>query len=276
MNRSLTYIAALVLAFVVVAGVAPTGVSAAGSYKMDLYFSGGYERQVDGRTCSAASTAMMLNFIARRDLHISQLAILRYEQPRDALNDARQRGSDPLGWSKALTHFDYLTGKAFVYKWEAYASEYAALKRAAKQMAFTGRPVGLAVWNGRHAVVMTGFEASRNPRLGDFKLFNVWVSDPAGSRHVRYSAAGSPLDRYLELDATPAYDRAWYGKYVIIVPQRSTTSAPTPVPTPTPTPTPVPTPTPTPTPQPTPSPTPTPMPEPTPSAHPTPTASVDA
>ena len=280
MNRGVTYIAALLLAFVVVAGVAPTGVSAAVSYKMDLYFSGGYERQVDGRTCSAASTAMMLNFIARRDLRISQLAILRYEQPRDALNDARQRGSDPLGWSRALTHFDYLTGKAFVYRWEAYASEYAALKRAARQMAFTGKPVGLAVWNGRHAVVMTGFEASRNPRLGDFKLSHVWVSDPYGSKHVRYSAARSPLDRYLELDASPAYDRAWYGKYVIIVPQGSTTSAPAPVPTPTPTP--VPTPTPTPTPEPTTSPTPTPTPEPTPSAdptptaEPTPTASVDA
>jgi hypothetical protein len=266
MNRCVTYVAALVLAFAVIAGVAPTRVSAAGPYKMDLYFSGGYERQVDGRTCSAASTAMMLNFIARRDLRISQLSILRYEQPRDALNDARQHGSDPLGWSRALTHFDYLTHRSFLYKWEAYATESAALKRAARQMAFTGKPVGLAVWNGRHAVVMTGFEASRDPRLGDFKLNHVWVSDPYGSRHFRYSAADSPLNRYLQLDATPAYDRAWYGKYVIIVPQGSTAPAPTPVPTPTPTP--VPTPTPTPTPDPTTSPIPT--------AEPTPTASVDA
>ncbi len=266
MNRGLTFVAALVLAFVVGAGVAPPGVSAAGSFRMDLYFSGGYERQVDGRTCSAASTAMMLNFIARRDLGISQLAILRYEQPRDALNDARQRGSDPLGWSRALTHFDYRTGKAFVYKWEAYASESAALKRAVRQMAFTGKPVGLIVWNGRHAVVMTGFEASRDPRLGDFKISNVWVSDPYGSRHFRYSATGSPLDRYLQLDASAAYDRAWYGKYVIIVPQGSTTPAPPPVPKPTPTPSPEPTT------APTPSPTPAPTESPTPTADPTSTA----
>jgi hypothetical protein len=205
---------------------------------MDVYFTSGYERQVDGRTCVAASTAMMLNFIARNDLRLNQLAILKYAQPRDALNDSVQHGSDPLGWSKALTYFDYRTGKNFTYQWEAYTSEYAALKRAAKQIAVTGKPVGLAVWNGRHAVVMTGFEASRDPRTGDFTLTYVWISDPYGMSHHRYTAAGSPLNAYLELDATPTYDRAWYRKFVIVVPQGSLPPAP-PVPAPTPTPMPV-------------------------------------
>jgi hypothetical protein len=220
--RHIPRLAGLVVGCALVAGVAPTPTDAATPFKMDLYFGAGYERQIDARTCTAASTAMTLNFIARKDLGLSQMDILRYEQPRDALNDAKQRGSDPLGWSKALTYFASRTGTNFTYMWEAHTSEYAALKRAAKQIAVTGRPVGLVTLNGGHAVVMTGFEASRDPRQGDFKLTYVWISDPIASSHKRYTAAGSPLDKYLELDATPTYDKAWYGKYVIIVPQTPT------------------------------------------------------
>lgn len=216
--RHLPRLAGLVLGFALVAGVAPTHADAATPFKMDLYFGSGYERQIDDRTCTAASTAMMLNFVARRDLGLNQMDILRYEQPRDALNDARQRGSDPLGWSKALTHFAPRTGTTFTYLWEAHTSKGAALKRAARQIALTGKPVGLVAMKGRHAVVMTGFEASRDPRKGDFTLNYVWISDPIASSHTRYTAAGSPLTMYMELDATPTYDRAWYGKYVIIAP----------------------------------------------------------
>jgi len=197
--------------------VAP--VSGAELYKRDVYFSAGYERQVDGRTCTAASTAMMLNFIARRDLDLDQMDILRYSQAGDALKDTQQRGSDPLGWATALTEFSSLAGKGqFRYRWEAHTSEYGALKRAAKQIASTGKPVGITVRNGRHAVVMTGFESTRDPRLGEFKLTHVWISDPLGASRRRYAAADSPLNRYLELDATAFYDKAWYRRYVIVVP----------------------------------------------------------
>lgn len=199
----------------------PVTTAAATSYSRDVYFSSGYESQVDGRTCTAASTAMMLNFIARRDLSLNQMTILRYAQPRDALNNATQRGSDPLGWGRALTYYASRTGTTFSYEWEAYASESAALKRAAKQIALTGKPVGLTTKHGQHAVVMTGFSATSDPRRGDFSLTWVWISDPNGYHHVRYAATDSPLDSYLELDATATYDRLWYGKYVIVVPQLS-------------------------------------------------------
>ena len=188
-------------------------------YTRDLYFAAGYERQVDSRTCTAAGTAMMMNFIARRDLGLNQLSILRFEQPRDALNDRVQRGSDPLGWSKAATYWSRYTGRPTIYGWEAYTSEYSALKIAAARIARFGKPVGLVVQHGRHAVVMTGFKANRDPSHGDFRLLSVFVSDPYGSRHVLYPAADTPLNRYLELDATTMYDRLWYGKYIIVAPQ---------------------------------------------------------
>ena len=187
-------------------------------YTRDLYFAAGYERQVDGRTCTAAGTAMMMNFIARRDLGLNQLSILRFEQPRDALNDRVQRGSDPLGWSKATTYYSRYTGRPTTYSWQAFSSEYAALKDAAARIARFGKPVGLVVQHGRHAVVMTGFKSNRDPNRGDFRLLSIFVSDPYGYRHVLYPAADAPLNRYLELDATTTYDRLWYGKYIIVAP----------------------------------------------------------
>ena len=187
-------------------------------YTRDLYFAAGYERQVDGRTCTAAGTAMMMNFIARRDLGLNQLSILRFEQPRDALNDRVQRGSDPLGWSKATTYYSRYTGRPTTYSWQAFSSEYAALKDAAARIARFGKPVGLVVQHGRHAVVMTGFKSNRDPNRGDFRLLSIFVSDPYGYRHVIYPAADAPLNRYLELDATTTYDRLWYGKYITVAP----------------------------------------------------------
>jgi hypothetical protein len=187
-------------------------------YTRDLYFAAGYERQVDSRTCTAAGTAMMMNFIARRDLGLNQLSILRFEQPRDALNDRVQRGSDPLGWSKATTYYSRYTGRPTTYSWQAFSSEYAALKDAAARIARFGKPVGLVVQHGRHAVVMTGFRSNRDPNRGDFRLLSIFVSDPYGYRHVLYPAADAPLNRYLELDATTTYDRLWYGKYITVAP----------------------------------------------------------
>lgn len=212
-------IVALALAIGLLSSASPVPASA-GLYTKDLYFSAGYERQIDSRTCTAAGTAMMLNFIARRDLNLNQAYILRWAQPRDALDDDVQRGSDPLGWSRALTYFSTKAGKgAFTYRWEAYSTEYISLKHAAKVIAQRNMPVGLLVSNGKHAMVMTGFEASADPRKGDFKLINVWISDPYGAKHQRYAAADSPLNKYLELDAIyDYYDKAWYGRYVIVAP----------------------------------------------------------
>lgn len=193
---------------------------AASGYSRDVYFAAGYERQVDNRTCTAASTAMMMNFIARRDLRLDQMAILRYAQPRDALNNATQRGSDPLGWSRAATYYSRYTGKPTTYSWEAYGSESAALRRAARQLAVTGKPAGLLVAHGTHAVVMTGFSATANPAsMRAWTLNSIWYSDPYGSSHRSVAAASSPLNTYTQTDATAYYDAQWYGKYVVIIPQ---------------------------------------------------------
>jgi hypothetical protein len=207
------------LALSVAAAIGASPVAATTANSRDLYFSSGYERQIDSRTCTAASTAMMMNFIARRDLNLNQMTILNYEQPRDALNNSVQRGSDPLGWSRAATYFSRYTGRPTTYAWEAYSTEAKALQRAARQIASTGKPVGLVIQNGKHAVVMTGYTATRSLLNPWFAPVQVAISDPYGSHHYWISAPSSPLNPYYELDATTTYDRLWYGKYIIIVPQ---------------------------------------------------------
>lgn len=209
----------MLLALALVSGGRPAPVSAASSFTYDTYFWSAYERQIDLRTCTAASTAMMMNILNGWDLNLDQRAILSYSQPRDALNDSVQRGTDPLGWARAATYFSRYTIRPTTYRWEAYDTEAAALKRAAYQIARYGKAVGLLVQHGRHAVVMTGFTTTRNPLRGSFKVTAIYYSDPLGTRHSYVSAAFSPLTSYRETDATSAYDAEWYGKYVIIVPR---------------------------------------------------------
>ncbi|HEX5013431.1 MAG TPA: hypothetical protein VFV72_04655 [Candidatus Limnocylindrales bacterium] len=212
------FVRQLPIAFGLAAFVAiPMQASAAGEFEVETYFSSAYEHQIDSRTCVAASTAMMMNILNGRDLNLNQMTILKYAQPRDALRDSVQRGTDPLGWAKAATYFSRYTIRPTTYRWEAYTSEAAALRRAARQITRYGKAVGLLVDHGEHAVVMNGFTSTRNPLEGSFKVTGVWVSDPNGAKN-KYYAGDSPLNRYLETDATRTYDELWYGKYIVIVP----------------------------------------------------------
>ena len=211
----------LVLATGIVLTVAIAPAQADSVYRKDLYFRDGYERQVDSRTCTAAAIAMMANFIVGRDLDLNQRAILRYEQERDALNDDVQRGSDPLGWSRGATAVTDFVGAGTTYAWVAHARQNAALRSAAWNIEHFGKPIGLLTKHGKHAVVMTGFEATADPDSGrDWTLLAVYVSDPLGASHARYAPANtSPLNRYWELDATAYYDRQWYNRWVMVVPR---------------------------------------------------------
>lgn len=54
-----------------------------------------------------------------------------------------------------------------------------ALRTAARAIAATGRPVGLVMWRGRHAWVMSGFESIGDPaRFPEFSVTGVRVQDP--------------------------------------------------------------------------------------------------
>ena len=85
-----------------------------------------------------------------------------------------RQGASVVGWAAGLN----IQG-AGPYKLAGAKKINEALKIAAKAMRQTGKPVGLLMWHGRHAWVMSGFRATADPLVtDDFKVTAVIVEDP--------------------------------------------------------------------------------------------------
>lgn len=83
-------------------------------------------------------------------------------------------GANPLGWAEVLTEVGM--GPYAVVSIADYDD---ALRTAARAIADTGRPVGLVMWKGRHAWVMSGFESLGDPqKFPDFRVTGIRVQDP--------------------------------------------------------------------------------------------------
>jgi hypothetical protein len=84
------------------------------------------------------------------------------------------RGASSRGWANGLTKLGLGT-----YRVTTKPSLEQAIHTAAVQMRRTGLPVGLLVWHGRHAWVVSGFEATGDPLYDrDAEVTHVWVLDP--------------------------------------------------------------------------------------------------
>ena len=105
-----------------------------------------------------------------RQLELYDLA-RRVSPPREV---GGRPGASPHGWASALNKLGY--GK---YRSMTLPTMEKALRRAARQMRLTGKPVGLIVWGGGHSWVMSGYKATADPaRTDDFDVIAVWVEDP--------------------------------------------------------------------------------------------------
>jgi hypothetical protein len=83
-------------------------------------------------------------------------------------------GANPFGWAQVLTEAGM--GPYDVVSIAGYED---ALRTAARAIADTGRPVGLVMWSGRHAWVMSGFESLGDPvRFPEFSVTGIRVQDP--------------------------------------------------------------------------------------------------
>jgi hypothetical protein len=83
-------------------------------------------------------------------------------------------GANPLGWAQVLTEVGM--GPYTVVSIADYDD---ALQTAARAIADTGRPVGLVMWRGRHAWVMSGFESLGDPsQVPEFLVTGIRVQDP--------------------------------------------------------------------------------------------------
>jgi hypothetical protein len=103
-------------------------------------------------------------------------------------------GASPVGWTATLN--DLGLGP---YRLVSAPTFDAALTTAARAIQKTRKPVGLVMWAGRHAWVMTGFEATGNPRRDpDARVTRILVMDPLyphGSRWGRSPAPNALISR---------------------------------------------------------------------------------
>ncbi len=137
------------------------------------------------------------------------------------LDGRERRGASVLGWASALI----LSG-AGPYMLVGTTTIDEALQLAATAMQQTGRPVGLLMWRGRHAWVMSGFQATADPRNGG-RVTAAIVEDPLyphGSK--TWGPSPSPgaalsvkeLGRQFVPRRTSGFFSNLAGKYVIVLP----------------------------------------------------------
>ena len=87
---------------------------------------------------------------------------------------SQRKGASVRGWSAGLNQLG-----AGPYRLVGTTTLDEALRLAAASIRQTNRPVGLLVWRGRHAWVMSGFEATADPlRTSDYTVTAAIVMDP--------------------------------------------------------------------------------------------------
>ena len=171
-------LAALALAAAMLVALAPGSASGATTFRLDVSNRADFVAQTNFVQCVGASMQMMINMIepgrdrsAATQLRLQQLA----RNWSGSRPDGRQRqGASVRGWAAGLN----ILG-AGPYRLVGAKTLGEAMKTAAMAIAATGRPVGLLVWRGRHAWVMSGFVATADPRkTNDFKVTRAIVHDP--------------------------------------------------------------------------------------------------
>src|SRR6187200_1631831 len=171
-------LALLALGGLLLLSVAPASASAAAKpYKLDLGRRVDYVGQTNLVQCVGASMQMMLNMMTTRDDRSAatqfRLQKLARAWSGPSRNGRIRKGASVRGWARGLTMEGggpyQVVGKDTVQE---------ALLAAARAMRTTGRPVGLLVWRGRHAWVMSGFHATRDPLLPGARVTAAIVEDP--------------------------------------------------------------------------------------------------
>jgi hypothetical protein len=167
----------LALALTALPAAAVPAAAAAKPFTLDLGARRDFVAQTNNVQCVGASTQMMLNMLtpgadrtAATQLRLQNIA-RAWSPPRP---DGRERkGANVVGWAAGLT----LAG-AGPYRVVGLPTLDEALLVAARAMRTTKRPVGLLMWRGRHAWVMSGFRATKDPFASGARVTAAIVEDP--------------------------------------------------------------------------------------------------
>jgi len=140
---------------------------------MNLYRRGDYVAQYTFEWCVGASLQMALNMITARNDTTRAYQKDLWEMAQ-ALSSSPFGGANPRGWTAALN--DLGIGPYVLVSIPTFDE---ALRVAASAIRDTKRPVGLVMWRGRHAWVMSGFESIGDPAVhDDVAVTGIRVLDP--------------------------------------------------------------------------------------------------
>jgi hypothetical protein len=142
-------------------------------FAMNLARRADFVAQYTFEWCVGASLQMALNMSTdeSRTTRADQQRL--WEMARDR-SSSPFGGANPRGWVASLN--DLGVGPYVLVSLPSFDD---AISTAARAIRDTRRPVGLVMWRGRHAWVMSGFEATADPRrFDDFAVKRVRVHDP--------------------------------------------------------------------------------------------------
>jgi hypothetical protein len=140
---------------------------------MSLYRTGDFVSQYTLEWCVGASLQMALNMVTD-ETSTSRTSQRQLWEMAQARSNSPFGGANPRGWTAALN--DLGIGP---YVLVSIPDLQGALRVAATAMRKTGRPVGLVMWRGRHAWVMSGFTSLGDPATDpDATITGVRVLDP--------------------------------------------------------------------------------------------------
>ena len=170
------------------AGPPSTAGDAPRRFSLDLAKDGDYVRQANFVQCVGASVQMMIN-IAEPGTDRSRKTQRRLQDLARSLSGprpdgSRRQGAGVIGWAAALNR-----KAAAPYAVVGADTLGEAMRVAARAIVTYRRPVGLLVWRGRHAWVMSGFESTGDPRDGSFRVTRAYILDPL---HPHGSEAWGP------------------------------------------------------------------------------------
>jgi hypothetical protein len=152
---------------------APAPAAADEPFAMNLAKRADFVGQYTFEWCVGASLQMALNMATDQERTSKADQGDLWAMARDR-SSSPFGGANPRGWTAALN--DLGIGP---YRLVSLPSYEEALTTAAEAIRVTKRPVGLVMWRGRHAWVMSGFEASADPRATDaFEVTGIRVHDP--------------------------------------------------------------------------------------------------
>jgi hypothetical protein len=162
---------------VVAIGAAPATAADKG-FRLDLAAKGDYVAQSNFVQCVGASMQMMLNIIGPKDDRTAKTQLRLQDLARGLSGPTRQgfqrQGASVRGWSAGLNQLN-----AGPYRLVGTTTIEEAMRIAAASIRQTNRPVGLLMWRGRHAWVMSGFQATADPlRTSNYTVTAAIVMDP--------------------------------------------------------------------------------------------------